>query len=133
MVKSYHGSRSAGYHPALLKGCSFSRARPTESMKKEESMNLQRRDFLLGVTLAAAVAVPALAQTVTSGVATADGTTGAASIPDLSGAWNHPAFPWFEPPTSGPGPITNRSRWPQLPQTLGGSVALPPTKEGVSN
>src|SRR5450755_2150275 len=99
----------------------------------EESMNLQRRDFLLVVILATAVATPALAQTVTSGVAPASGATSAVSIPDFTGSWNHPAFPWFEPPASGPGPITNRSRWPQLPQTLGGSAALPPTKEGVSN
>ena len=97
-------------------------------------MNLQRRrDFFLVLTLATAVATAALGQTVTSGVATASHATSAASIPDLTGSWYHPAFPWFEPPASGPGPITNRSRWPQLPQTLGGSVALPPTKEGVSN
>jgi hypothetical protein len=96
-------------------------------------MNSQRRDFLLVVTLATAVATPALTQTVVSGVAPASGATSAASIPDLTGSWYHPAFPWFEPPASGPGPITNRSRWPQLPQTLGGSVALPPTNEGVSN
>jgi len=88
-------------------------------------MNLRWRDFLLVVTLATAVATPSLAQTVA--------TDSAASIPDLSGAWNHPAFPWFEPPASGPGPFTNRSRWPQLPLTLGGSVALPPTEEGVSD
>jgi hypothetical protein len=43
----------------------------------EESMNLQRRDFLLAVTLATAVATPALAQTVTSGVAPASGATSA--------------------------------------------------------
>src|ERR1700681_1872124 len=93
----------------------------------------RRRNFLAFVTLATAVATPALAQTVTTGAGPATGATSAASIPDLTGAWNHPSFSWFEPPASGPGPITNRSRWPQLPQTLGGSVALPPTKDGVSN
>ena len=46
-------------------------------------MNLQRWDFLLVATLATAVATPALAQTVTSGVAPASGATSAASIPDL--------------------------------------------------
>src|SRR6202163_1489025 len=93
----------------------------------------RHRNFLVFVTLATAVATPALTQTVTTGAAPASGATSAASIPDLTGSWNHPAFPWFEPPASGPGPITNRSRWPQLPQTQGGSVALPPTKEGVSD
>jgi len=36
----------------------------------------------------------------------------AAAIPDLSGAWSHPYLPGFEPPPSGPGPITNRERMP---------------------
>ena len=57
----------------------------------------------------------------------------AASIPDLTGSWNHPSFPWFEPPASGPGPITNRSRGPQRPGGATGSQASPATKEGVSN
>jgi hypothetical protein len=57
----------------------------------------------------------------------------AASIPDLSGLWNHPSFPWFEPPASGPGPVTNRSRWPQRPGDASGSLAVPPTKEGISD
>ena len=91
------------------------------------------RNFLVFVTMATVVATPALTQTVTSGGGPAGGATSAASIPDFSGTWNHPAFPWFEPPASGPGPVTNRSRWPQLPQTLGGSVALPPAKEGISD
>src|SRR5215468_3269311 len=95
-------------------------------------MNLQRRDFLLGVTLAMAAAMPALAQTATTGVATASATS-AASLPDLTGSWNHPSFPWFEPPASGPGPITNRSRGPQRPGGATGSQASPPTREGVSN
>jgi hypothetical protein len=43
-------------------------------------MNLQRRDFLLLVTLAAVAAMPALGQTPTG-----SGTQGAASIPDYSG------------------------------------------------
>ncbi len=57
-----------------------------------------------------------------------------ASIPNFSRVWNHPAFPWFEPPASGPGPITNLSRWPvQRPQGMGGSIGLPPSKEGIAN
>src|SRR6266566_4515664 len=92
-----------------------------------------RRDFLLFVAVAMAAAMPAMAQTPSAGGPPASETHGAASIPDFSRVWNHPAFPWFEPPASGPGPVKNRSRWPQMPQTLGGSVARPPTKEGVSN
>ncbi len=97
-------------------------------------MNL-RRDCLLFATLSTAAATPAFAQTATPASApAATATHSAASIPDLSGVWNHPAFPWFEPPASGPGPVTNRSRWPQQPGSNGaGSVALPPTKEGVSD
>ena len=93
-------------------------------------MNMQR-DFLLFVILAAAAASPAAAQTVTPAGAAEHG---AVSIPDFSRVWNHPAFPWFEPPASGPGPITNLSRWPeQRPQTQGGSAALPASEVGISN
>ena len=68
-------------------------------------MYLQRRDFLLLVTLAAVAAMPALGQTPAS-----SGTQGAPSIPDFSGIWAHPSIPGFEPPSLGPGPVTNRSR-----------------------
>jgi len=58
--------------------------------------------------------------------------SGAASIPDFSRGWFHPSFPWFEPPASGPGPITNLSRWPQLrSHAASGSLALPPLPPGV--
>jgi hypothetical protein len=91
----------------------------------------RHRNLLVGVVLATAAATPALAQTPVAGSA---GSTaqGAASIPDFSRVWMHPAFPWFEPPASGPGPVTNRSRWPQQtgdPAT--GTVALPPLPPGV--
>ena len=57
-----------------------------------------------------------------------------ASIPDFTRAWTHPAFPWFEPPASGPGPITNLSRWAgQGASGAGGSLALPASKTGISN
>ena len=74
-------------------------------------MTAHRRDFLLLVTLAAAAATPALGQTAlpTAGPA-GSGPHGAASIPDFSGVWRHPSLPGFEPPASGPGPVTNRSR-----------------------
>ena len=92
---------------------------------------LGRRNFLLFIAVAAA-ATSALGQTVKSQVIPTSGVTdGAASIPDFSRVWMHPAFPWFEPPASGPGPVTNRSRWPQRPGDASGSVALPPLPPGV--
>ncbi len=63
-----------------------------------------RRDFLLVVTLPMILAAAAVQ---------AEGGGGAVSpsaIPDLSGIWWHPSLPGFEPPASGPGPVTNRSR-----------------------
>jgi hypothetical protein len=83
--------------------------------------------------LAAAVATPALGQTATSGDGTAGSATKSATpIPDFSRVWMHPAFPWFEPPASGPGPVTNLSRWPQRPGGDSGSVAEPPLPPGVA-
>jgi hypothetical protein len=74
-------------------------------------MNMRRREFLLFGALTAAATMPALAQTVTP----AAGPTGRSahavvSIPDFSGKWRRSGLPWFEPPASGPGPVTNRSR-----------------------
>ena len=93
----------------------------------------RQRNFLLFIALAAAAVTPALGQTVTSGSGLSGGEThGAASIPDFTRVWIHPGFPWFEPPASGPGPVTNRSRWPQQPgDPLSGTVALPPLPPGV--
>jgi hypothetical protein len=68
----------------------------------------RRWNFLLLAALAAA-ATPAIAQTTESPRGT--GPT-AASVPDLSGAWVHASGFGFEPPLSGPGPVTNRSRLP---------------------
>jgi len=69
----------------------------------------KQREFLLLVTLAIA---PALGQAVTP--ATGSASSGApsaapASSPNFSGIW---WLPGFELPTSGPGPVTNRSRLP---------------------
>ena len=33
-----------------------------------------------------------------------------AATPDFSGIWTHPFWPGFDPPPSGPGPVTNRKR-----------------------
>lgn len=97
---------------------------------------LRRRDVLLFIGLAvitlAAGAAPVLAQTATSPVGSAPAASGAVTaIPDFTRVWMHPAFPWFEPPASGPGPVTNRSRWPQRPGGDSGSVAVPPLPPGV--
>jgi hypothetical protein len=95
----------------------------------------RHRNFLAFVTLAMAVTTPCLAQTATGVVEPASNeTNGTASIPDFSRVWNHPAFPWFEPPASGPGPITNLSRWAeQRPSGAAGSAAMPASDHGVSN
>ena len=62
-----------------------------------------RREWFFGAVLVAAVAVPQFAVTAPAG-------SGAPPIPDFSGIWSHPFLTGFEPPASGPGPITNRSR-----------------------
>jgi hypothetical protein len=70
-------------------------------------MNAKRRDYLLLMILAATAAMPAWGQTVASGAGPADG---GASTPDFSGVWWHPSLSGFEPLTSGPTSLTNRSR-----------------------
>jgi hypothetical protein len=92
-----------------------------------------RRDFLFLAAMAAAV-MPAVAQAPSSGSTGSEAHAGA-SIPNFSRVWQHPAFPWFEPPASGPGPITNLSRWAeQKADPLAGSAALPATTVGgISN
>jgi hypothetical protein len=73
-------------------------------------MNLQRREFLLAATLAAATATPALGQTPAPSALTSRAQT-VAAIPDFSGIWAHPGL-GFENPISGPGPVRNLSRLP---------------------
>ena len=58
---------------------------------------------LLWVTLAAAVAAPVLAQTVSP-------ESTASSVPNLTGVWRHQSLPGPEPLASGPTSVTNRSR-----------------------
>ena len=94
----------------------------------------RQRDFLLFVALATAAAMPAMGQTPPAAEPAGSEMQSAASIPEFSRAWTHPAFPWFEPPASGPGPITNLSRWAgQGASGGGGSLALPPGKTGISD
>jgi hypothetical protein len=61
-------------------------------------MNIQRKAFLFFVALAAAAAP-----------ANASAQSGA-SVPDISGEWLHPSIPGFEPLSSGPTSVVNRSR-----------------------
>src|SRR5215831_9869578 len=70
-------------------------------------MNVQRH-LLLMVTLAAVT--PASAQQVPGATPASVGVQRPASFPDFSGIWRHGNLPWFIPPASGPGPVTNLSR-----------------------
>ena len=73
-------------------------------------MNVQR-DFLLVVTLAAATATSVFGQSAAPTVGSANsGKESGASIPDISGKWLHPSIPGFEPLSSGPTSVVNRSR-----------------------
>ena len=93
----------------------------------------RQRNSLLFAAMTAAAVLPAVAQT-PSTVGAGGSEHSAAWIPDFSRVWTHPAFPWFEPPASGPGPITNLSRWAgQGSSGLRGSLALPAGKVGISN
>jgi hypothetical protein len=68
-----------------------------------------RWDVLLSLALAAAT--PSLSQTAAPAAGSAPGSARTpASIPDFSGVWRHSSLPWFAPPASGAGPVTNRSR-----------------------
>src|SRR5215467_16175643 len=90
---------------------------------------MNARSALATAALLTALAAPAWGQTAGPAKGSAQG---AAAIPDFSGIWNHPAFPWFEPPASGPGPVTNRVRWPRVFGSLpeAGTLALPPINGG---
>jgi hypothetical protein len=67
------------------------------------------RYFVL-VALAAAVAAASAQQVVPTAAPAGIGAKSAASVPDFSGIWRHGNLPWFIPPASGPGPVTNLSR-----------------------
>ena len=72
-------------------------------------MNAQRHLILL-VTLAVGIAAGAEPQVAPAATPANLGEQSAASIPDFSGIWRHGNLPWFIPPASGPGPVTNLSR-----------------------
>ena len=76
-----------------------------------------RRNLLLLATLAA-VAGPASGQQAAPATGEAEiAAESSASIPDFSGIWRQGSLPWFVPPASGPGPVTNRSRRPDSGQS----------------
>jgi hypothetical protein len=86
--------------------------------------------ILLYLTAAAMCAMPASSPTLADD-AKSSRKSETASGPDFSGTWQHPSFPWFEPPATGQGPITNLSRWAiQTTDGAGGSPGLPPTTSG---
>src|ERR1700730_10991828 len=91
----------------IRQGPHFGRERANRSC--EVGMN-RRPKFLLLVTVEAAAAIPAWAQTVAPAAGAARSPTHAASTPDFSGIGWPPSLPGFEPLASGPGPVTNRSR-----------------------
>jgi hypothetical protein len=94
-----------------------------------------RPDFLLIVVLAATAmataAAPACGQDGRASAA-AGGTQTTAPIPDFTGIWSHPSFPGFEPPASGPGPVVNTARRPQVADA-DGRVLPPGNSVRVSN
>jgi hypothetical protein len=76
-------------------------------------MTLHRRHFLVVATLTGAATTAALGQTAAPGFEPAGGGSQTQSpIPDFSTSWARLSLPGFEPPLSGPGPVTNRSRRP---------------------
>src|SRR5215475_11077144 len=92
-------------------------------------MSIERDSFMF-----VALAVIPLVTQPASAAGPASEAHGVASVPDFTRVWTHPAFPWFEPPASGQGPITNLSRWAeQRPAGATGSAALPPSKVGISD
>ena len=59
-----------------------------------------------------------------SGGPTAGGAQSGPSIPDISGAWSHPSIPGFEPLSSGPTSVVNKSRLRSGPQAGTGNVNM---------
>jgi hypothetical protein len=73
-------------------------------------MNVQWRNFAVAL-LAPGIATPVFAQSAAPTVGSANsGKQSGASIPDISGNWLHPSIPGFEPLSSGPTSVVNRSR-----------------------
>jgi hypothetical protein len=75
----------------------------------------RQQDFLFSVMLMAAVTAPACGQTPMAAAGPSN-SAAASSIPDFSGMWVHVYWPGFEPPATGPSPVTNRERLHGGPQ-----------------
>src|SRR5471032_3051739 len=89
--KAMRAQADTGWYSFRRQGC---------TSHQEGIMGAQPRDFLLPLVVLAA-ATAAFGQS-------ASVTPPAAAIPDFSGIWAHPYLTGFEPPASGPGPVTNR-------------------------
>ena len=72
-------------------------------------MNMQRHLLVLGI-LATGVTAASGQQVAPAAAPASFGAQSTASVPDFSGIWRHGNLPWFIPPASGPGPVTNLSR-----------------------
>ena len=70
-------------------------------------MKVPRHILSLAFLATTTIAIQASAQQVTS---TPTKVGAQSTFPDFSGVWRHGNLPWFIPPASGPGPVTNLSR-----------------------
>ena len=71
---------------------------------------MNTKPLLIASAIAVGLAMPATAQQSTTMIGLTDSSTqGGTSIPNLTGVWTH-LYLGLEPPISGPGPVTNRSR-----------------------
>ena len=73
----------------------------------------KRIPLLVAVKSIEAAATPVWGQ---AAAPTASGAQSGASIPDVSGVWLHPSIPGFEPLSSGPTSVVNKSRLRTGPQ-----------------
>src|SRR6266404_5949845 len=69
-------------------------------------MNMRQHELLF-LAMLAVLTAPGLGQAATP---TGSSTSGAAPVPNLSGAWVHTSITGFEPLASGPTSLTNLSR-----------------------
>jgi hypothetical protein len=99
--------RRAGFCGSIDERAKFQRR---INLEREVGMYPQCRNILFLAIFPCAVAAPAAGQPVASSHEPAAGVTKGTTIPDFSGVWRHPSLPGFEPPASGPGPVTNRVR-----------------------
>jgi hypothetical protein len=83
------------------------------SQAHHEGVAMRMHRSLFSLAMAAAAVAPALGQDGAPPVGPASSSARTtASIPDMTGEWAHPVLNGLEPPLSGPGPVTNRSRRP---------------------